>query len=129
MLIIKPIQNKDEQEAICKACEVAYKPEFLAYSAKEDDTLLGVAQFKLNGEYGEIYDLKNAKGVDDVEALIIMGRAALNFIDLCGVKKAKMFTGEKKLPYLLEFELNKNEEFELDLTGYFISPCQREKKI
>lgn len=129
MLIIKPIQNKCEQEEICKACGVDYKPEFLAYSAKEDELLLGVVQFRLNGECGEIYDLKNADGVDDVEALIIMGRAALNFIDLCGIKKAKMFGGEKKLPYLLEFELNKNNEFELDLEGYFISPCQREKKI
>lgn len=129
MLIIKPIQNKDEQEEICISCGVDYKPELLAYSAKEDEQLLGIAQFRLNGEYGEIYDLKNAEGVDDVEALIIMGRATLNFIDLCGIKKAKMFTVDKKLPYLLEFEPNKNNEFELDLTGYFISPCQREKKI
>lgn len=129
MLIIKPIQNKNEQEEICKVCGVDYKPELLAYSAKEDETLLGIAQFRLNGEDGEIYDLKNADGVDDVEALIIMGRAALSFIDLCGIKRAKMFTGDKKLPYLLEFELNKDDEFELDLEGYFVSPCEREKKI
>ena len=129
MLIIEPVQNKDEQERICEACSVNYKPEFLAYSAKEDDKLLGVLQFRLNGEYGEIYDLANAVGVDDRDALVIMGRAALNFIDLCGVGKAKIFGCGEKLPRLLEFALNKNNEFELDLEGYFTAPCQREKNM
>ena len=89
MLEIKPVQTKEEQNKICGACGIAFDPDCFAYSAVEDgEKLLGVAQFRIFGGCGIIYDLANADGIDDLEALILTGKTALNFIDSCGIKKA-----------------------------------------
>jgi hypothetical protein len=91
MLIIKPIQTKEEQEEICRSCGIGFDPDCLAYSARENGgKLLGVSQFRILGEYAVIYDLANAAGVDDFEALVIMGKAALEFIRRCGITDVTM---------------------------------------
>ena len=51
MLEIKPIQSKEEQEAACAKCAGAYDADCMAYGAKENGELLGVAQFTI--EKGE----------------------------------------------------------------------------
>jgi len=127
MLEIKPIQTKEEQEKICKLCEVDYDSDCLAYSAKEGEKLLGVSQFRIFGEYAVIYDLKNAVGVDDLEALIITGKATLNFIDLCGVKDVIIKSenqNSKNLPKILGFKKDADGVNKINLEGYFESPCQ-----
>lgn len=123
MLIIKPIQTKREQEDICAGCGVQYNPDALAYAAREDDALLGVSQFRILGKYAEVYDLHNAEGVDDLEALIIMGRAVLNFVDLCGVKEAYINTTNRSLHKTLGFR-EREGRWHLSLEGYFNSPCK-----
>jgi len=127
MLEIKPIQTKEEQKNICGLCKIEFDPDCLAYGAREDDKLLGIAQFRIFGGYAVIYDLINAFGVDDLDALIIMGKATLNFIDLCGVKEVIMKEKNMKLADILGFEKYEDENgiYKLDLTGYFDSPCQK----
>ena len=88
MLEIKPIQNKDEQEAACARCGVAYHPDMMAYSAKDDGNFIGVAQFTIIEGAGYIQSITLTEGTDDFEALFLMGRAMLNFIDLCGIHQA-----------------------------------------
>ena len=88
MLEIKPIQSKSEQEAICALCGVTFDAECMAYAAREGDTILGVAQFTIERGEGFVKDIKTKEGLDDFEALFLMGRAVLNFIDLCGVHTA-----------------------------------------
>ena len=130
MLEVKPIQTKKEQQEICELCEVEFAPDCFAYSATENEKLLGIAQFRIFGEYAVIYDLKNIAGVDDLGALIIMGKAALNFIDLCGVKQvvlndACVVSEESNyLPQILKFDNSKDGVYKLNLEGYFNSPCQ-----
>ena len=85
MLEIKPIQTKEEQKEICELCGVEFDSDCLTYSAKENSGLLGVSQFRIFGKYAVIYDLANALNIDDLEALILMGKATLNFINSCGV--------------------------------------------
>lgn len=145
MLEIKPIQTKEQQKEVCGMCGVEFIPECLAYDARENGVLCGVSQFRIFGEYAVIYDLANAAGVDDKEALIIMGKATLNFIDSCGIKdvilKAKNM--QNKNPHIsenienienvenvfeiLEFKKDSNGVYKLNLEGYFDSPCQRRK--
>ena len=43
---------------------------------------------------GHIYNISPAPDTDDFESLFLLGRAALNFIDLCGVYDAN-FEGEE----------------------------------
>jgi len=107
MLEIKPIQTKEEQKEICELCGVEFDPDCLAYSAKENNKLLGVAQFRILGEYAVIYDLSNVAGIDDPDALIITEKAVLNFMDSCGVKEAVLKNGDR-----------------INLKEYFKSPCK-----
>lgn len=90
MLKIKPIQDKDVQKSLCDDCLCHYRPDAFAYQAYEGEELLGVAQFEILGESSEIYNITQIPTVpDDFEGMFILGRAVLNFLDLCSVKVAK----------------------------------------
>lgn len=45
MLIIKPIQEKKEQEEYCALCGCEYDVDCLAYAAFVDEKFVGVCQF------------------------------------------------------------------------------------
>ena len=132
MLKVLPIQSKAEQENICKKCNVEYKPDLLAYSATVDDELRGVSQFKLTAEGGLVYDVAPAIDTYDFEALFVLGRGTLNFIDLCGVHYA-IYKGsvesEEKLRLLkaIGFKETASGSLELDLTGFFTDHCHDKK--
>ncbi len=89
MLIIKPIEDKNEQKEITSLCGVEFKPELFAYKAHNDGELLACAQFDIR-ENGAVIDaMRQVIGTDeDFEGMFILGRAVLNFLDLCGVVTA-----------------------------------------
>ncbi len=125
MLKVLPIQSKAEQERICSLCGVKYNPDLLAYFAESDGRLAGVCQFKLTGEGGILYDIAPANDFESFEALFVMGRGTLNFIDLCGVHRA-YFDGEARDEGLLRaigFTKNETGRFEVNLEGFFDEPC------
>ena len=128
MLKVLPVQSKTTQEEICRKCGVEYNPDALAYSATVDDRLAGVSQFKVTAEGGLIYDLAPALDFDNFEAMFVMGRGTLNFIDLCGVHQA-YFDGDVSVPgeNLLEaigFRRGEDDRLGMDLTGFFTTPCK-----
>ena len=88
MLEIKPIQSKEEQEAACIRCNIPYDAEMMAYSAKDNGQFIGVAQFTMIKGAGYIKNIALIDDLDDFEAMFLLGRAMLNFIDLCGVHQA-----------------------------------------
>ena len=121
MLKVLPIQSKLQQEEICLHCSVTYNPDLLAYAVYDDATLLGVCQFKLTAEGGMIYDLAPAEGTNSFEALFIMGRGTLNFIDLCGVRMA-FYRGEvrdERLLLAVGFKKDEQNEYSVNLEGFF----------
>ncbi|MBR5515387.1 MAG: hypothetical protein IKU52_04215 [Clostridia bacterium] len=122
MLEVYPVQEKKEQEALCEKCGIKYDIETLAYAGYVKGVLVGVLQFGIHGDSGYIYDIENVKGIENTDALFVMGRAALNFIDLCNVKKAyfKAATvGREDLVKMIGFSKNSNDEWFMDLTGFF----------
>lgn len=132
MLVIYPTQGEEQKAALCAACGVTPRPGCFCYQAYEretpdavDGTFLGVCQFDI-GEAGTVYDLRNAEGVEDEEALFIMGRQSLNFIDLCGAHYA-FFEPQSpitdKLLYWLGFS-HKTGKWEMDLEHFFEEPCK-----
>ena len=124
MLEIKPIQDKSAQKALAELCGVPYMPDALAYSAYDNGLPVGISQFRIMNDVGYIYHLCNTVGVDDFEALIIMGRATMNFIDLCDIHKA-YFTGEgDRIAKAIGFRLVDGKYF-ADLTGMFESHCAK----
>ncbi|MBE6573271.1 MAG: hypothetical protein E7652_02635 [Ruminococcaceae bacterium] len=132
MLEVYPIQDKKEQERMCGLCGIEYKVDRMAYSGYVKGELVGVLQFGIHGDAGYIYDLENVKGTENTDALFVMGRAALNFIDLCNVKKAyfKGYTeGREDLVKFIGFSETENGDWFMDLTGFFEGgSCQCEKK-
>ncbi len=131
MLKVLPIQSKTEQEAICARCGVKFKTELLAYSATLDDKLAGICQFTMNDKGGFIRDLALADGCENEEVLFVLGRATLNFIDLAGVHKAyydaPVNEENEKLVRRIGFCKNDDGKFFVDLTNFFVSPCQHDK--
>lgn len=130
MLKVLPIQSKISQEEICMQCGVEYDPDLLAYSATVDDELRGVCQFKLTDKGGMVYDLAPVKDVFDFEALFVLGRGALNFIDLCGVHYAT-FVGNitdeqtERLIKAVGFKQTENGSYEVNLEGFFTDHCHK----
>jgi hypothetical protein len=129
MLKVLPIQTKSEQEEICKKCNVEFKPDLLAYSATVDGELRGVSQFKLTEKGGLVYDIAPAIDTYDFEALFVLGRGTLNFIDLCGVHYATFDApiadeAEERLVRAIGFSLGEDGRWGVDLTHFFEHPCQ-----
>ncbi|MFA5561790.1 MAG: hypothetical protein WDA00_04040 [Eubacteriales bacterium] len=129
MLTVKPLESKQEQEAACARCAIPYEADDLAYGAYADGEFIGMCQFKV-GEVGYIRDLVCAQGTEDFEALFIMGRGTLNFIDLCGVHTCRARAGAAADRVLLAigFRRQADGDWFADMSQMFTSPCQAGKQ-
>lgn len=127
MLAIKPIQDKKEQEETCNKCGIKYRRDLFAYKAYDNGELLAASQFDIEGKSATIYDLKQVIGTaDDFEAMFILGRAVLNFLDLCGVETVYFSDEPKeniKTAKLIGFK-EENAKLTISLKGLFTAPCQ-----
>ena len=130
MLEVLPIQSKQEQEALCARCGVPYQAELLAYKALVDGELKGICQFTMDQNGGRILHFAHIPDGYEFEPMFVMGRAALNFIDLCGVHRA-FFDAEYDNQILitaLGFSPNADGRYEMDLTDFFKEPCKHSNK-
>lgn len=129
MLKVLPVQTKEEQKDLCRACGIKYDPDLLAYRATVNDEFCGMSQFKLSDTGGLIFDIAASHELYDREALFVLGRATLNFIDLCGVHNA-FFVGtlnekvDERLIRQIGFSKSENGKYEIDLKNFFDHPCQ-----
>ena len=130
MYKVRPVQTKDKQEKLCAVCGIEYNADFFAYEAVTgEEELIGMCQFSLDNEAGHIHNLVYAPGSDDFEAMYIMGRATLNFIDLCGVHSAT-FVGEADETLLRSIGFTKNDQnvWFINLEGFFTDHCGNHKE-
>ena len=130
MLEVLPIQSKQEQEALCARCGVPYQAELLAYKALVDGELKGICQFTMDQNGGRILHFAHIPDGYEFEPMFVMGRAALNFIDLCGVHRA-FFDAEYDNQILIKaigFSPNADGRYEMDLTDFFKEPCKHSNK-
>jgi hypothetical protein len=105
----------------------------MAYEACVNEQLVGICQFHLHGGVGHITDFaeylpEGAKS--DTEALFIMARGCLNFIDLCGVHHA-FFDADfpnQDLIHAIGFRKNAENKWEIDLTDFFVDHCKHHKE-
>ncbi len=128
MLVIKPIEDKNEQRDICCECGVEYKEELFAYKAHNDGELLACAQFDIREEGAIIDAMRQVIGTsEDFEGMFILGRAVLNFLDLCGVVTAYYPSpaneGEARLARAIGFK-DTEGILTATLTGMFDSKCE-----
>lgn len=123
MFKISPIQSIDEQIEVAKACNSTYKEGTFAYSMRNAQTgeLMGFSQFEIGADGGILLDLKPCDNIDDYEAMFILGRATMNFIDLCGshILYALPDSADDKLLRAIGLREIKDGKFFCDMTGFF----------
>ena len=126
MLEIKPIEDKSAQKSLCSLCGAEYMEDYFAYGATVDGAPVGICQFYIKGNYGYIFDLCQVKGVNDPEALFIMARGVLNFLDLAGAHEAYFEGEDTPLVRAVGFS-ERDGRLYMNLTGFFSSPCKSGK--
>lgn len=126
MLVINPAQDKNYQEEVCIACGFKFDPSLFLYSEKENDKLIAGCQFDILGKTSVISDFGMVKETqEDIEALIILGRAVLNFLELSGVEACVFDTDSEnndKYAQMIGFK-KEGERFVISLKGLFDSKC------
>ena len=125
MFKITPVQSKEEQIKLCKLCGADYRAGAFAYVMFDIDSgdIMGMSQFEIS-EYGYIFDLCEPDGHDDFEAMFILGRQTMNFIDTCGAHNcyADKAAGAERLLKAIGFKENGDKLF-CDMTGMFDGHC------
>lgn len=126
MFKVTPAQDEAERAATAAALGI---PLFGAFTYRmtdeESGALLGASQFDIFSGYGEIYSLAEAAGHDDREAMFILGRATMNFIDLCGAHECRAAdtTASPALLRALGFRARAGGAFAVDMTDMFSGHC------
>lgn len=125
MLIVKPILDKKLQEDLGKQCGAEFNPDSLAFSAYEDDEFIGFCQFSVSGTIATLTDLRPKIGINDFEAMFIMSRGALNYMDLCGFHQVRCTSksGDITLIRAIGFKEVGNDLFEMNLSDEFTGKC------
>lgn len=127
MFKISPINDKSLQKKCAEECGVEFRPELFAYSMTNVETgeLMGFSQFEIEERGGYISELVPKLGYSDFEAMFILGRATLNFIDLCGKHTcyARKNAGDERLLKCIGFNEFSETELFADLNGMFDGKC------
>ena len=125
MFKITPIQDKTRQKEICELCGAEFRPEAFAYQMYDLDSgeIMGMSQFEI-GNGGLIYDIKEAPDKYDFEAMFILARQTMNFIDLCGVHTcyAEKNASSERLLTAIGFK-EANGKYYCDMAGMFDGHC------
>lgn len=132
MFKISPIQEAESQSLYAKMCGADYKEGCFAYGMKdvESGELMGFSQFEIGEGVGHITDLRPRLNTSDNEAMFILGRATMNFIDLCG---AHLCTADKNasdpaLLHAIGFKTEKDGLLFCDMNGMFDGHCEGHNK-
>ena len=124
MFKISPIQSPDMQAKCAECCNSKYREGAFAYSMNDASTgeLMGFSQFEITTNGGRILDLRPAKAYgEDYEAMFILGRATMNFIDMCGAHtlSATEDAADNTLLRAIGLKPQGDGTFYCDMTGFF----------
>ena len=129
MLHIIPIQSKDEQRSLAEAFGERFDERALAYLAADesdegDRKPIGFMQFILGCDSAEALCLREAVDSDDLEAMMILARAAFSFIHRIGLQSVtvKKSAVSERLAAALRLT-DCGDVWRLDLMRYFAAPC------
>ena len=125
MLTVLPIQSKETQKELCSLCGATYNLEAFAYRADDGD-FIGICQFKFSNNNGYISALAYAPNVSDWEAMIIMLRAAMNFMYRCGIQICYFEKDAIVCNELLKksgFLKDENDNYYIDIVKFYTGSC------
>lgn len=127
MFKITPVSEVAEAKSISEALSLPYFEGAFYYKMFDMDSgdLMGVSVFELYRDYGELLALKEVDGKNDFEAMFILIRQTMNFINLCGYTKciARTTYAPKKMLVCAGFVKDEDERFVANLEGMFDGHC------
>lgn len=127
MFRIAPVTTEEERQAVTASLGISAREGAFVYAMRDagDGHLLGASQFDIAHGYGILYDLLPAGGVDDFEAMFILGRATLDFIDRTGVHLCYAVPGggDERLLRAVGFRREPSGRYACDMTGMFDGHC------
>lgn len=135
MFAVKPLQDKEIQKELCSLLKTPYIADSFAYFAADlqDDGsailgIIGILQFRMTDDTGEILTLVPANGKEADEAMIIMERTCMSFMWRSGMKKMIMKASAGPDAVLSRSGLpEKDGVYYVDLDLFFKSPCHFNK--
>ena len=135
MFAVKPLPDKQAQKSICEMLGITFIEDSYAYFAADlsDDgsairDLIGLLQFTMKEETGEILSLTPFPGKEEDEAMIIMERACMSLMWRSGMKKMIMSEAAGPEAVLKRSGLPKKDGYyTVDLDVFFDSPCHYNK--
>lgn len=125
MLIIRPVTDKKQQAEYAAVCGVPYCADDLAYAGYTEDVFVAFSQFRLHESGGVLDSLSLRHGSNDWEALFILARQTLNWIDLHGFHQCRCQTtaGNLQLLKLIGFNEQPDGSLLADMTHMFDGSC------
>ncbi len=131
MLAVKPVVDIDIAREICAFCNIPFDLENFTYFAadvNEDASkmnyIIGVCTCKIKGDVNRIEYLREANGVDDDEAMIIMARTVMNFMYRCEVKRLSVNPDGVSEKFIKKLGFRKDESgYFIELSDFYKSPC------
>ena len=122
MFKITPLQIDTDATEFMNACSASLKDGCFVYVMTdcESSEIMGISQFEISESLGYIYDIKEADGRSDFEAMFILARQTMNFINQCGVNvcRADLNAGDKTLIKAVGFN-ECDEYYECSMVGMF----------
>lgn len=127
MFKIEPIQDKSKQKELCELLGTDYCADYFGYYMYDLDSgkPMGFSQFEISDGHGYIKDLLSPKEEFDREAMFILGRQTMNFIDMCGAHLcfAADSAADPSLLSSIGFKRDGSGKLFCDMTGMFEGGC------
>ena len=118
MLEIRPVHTSYEREEYTKVFGIIPKDDCFVIAAINGGRFVGTAYGKVDGENAEIYLMSLVEGYNDDVDRFLLGKAALNYIDLNGGINVVYSGDDSRIAKALGFKVT-DESKTLNLTGYF----------
>ena len=126
MFKITPVQDVHTAKNYLEACSAELLDGAFIYAMTdcESGEIMGISQFEILDDCGYIYNLKEANGLNDFEAMFILGRQTMNFINACGMEICKISknAGDEALIKAIGFN-DHGSYYECNTTGMFDGSC------
>ena len=118
MIAIRPVYTSYEREEYMKPFGIIPKDNQVVIGAINDGRFVGAALVSFNGNKGTVHMMSLIDGYDDYIDRFLIGKAALNFLDLSGAKDITYVGNDEKLAKALGFKIDENG-MNINLIGYF----------
>ena len=134
MIAIRPVYTSYEREEYMKPFGIVPEDNQVVISAINDGRFVGAALVSFKETEGTVHFMSLISGYDDFVDKLLLGKAALNFLDLSGAKNVTYTGNDEKYAKMLGFTgapgsmtVNLEGYFEGQHKGCSHSSCEEEK--